>query len=81
MKHENEIVDSRVMMRIISGVLAAVGAWAFGSSTLRAFSEHPYDWGALVMPLASVFGLFMLGWYAATGRLPSFMDRKRRGSA
>ena len=77
MKHENEIVDARVMMRIICGIFAAVGIWAFGSATLQVFSERPYDWAALVTPFASVFGIFISAWYAASGRLPPFMSKKK----
>ena len=79
MKHENEIVDSRVMMRIICGIFAGVGIWALGSSLLQAFSERPYDWAAIVTALASVFGLFMLVWFAASGRLPPLMTNKKDG--
>ena len=79
MKHENEIVDSRVMMRIICGILALGGIWGLGSSLLRAFSEQPYDWAILFTALGQVFGIFMLLSYAASGRLPPFMAPKKSG--
>lgn len=77
MKHENEFVDARIMVRIMCGILAAGATWAFVSAVLDAFSQRPYDWEALFLPLASLFGLVVFGRYALTGRLPSFMTREK----
>ena len=79
MKHDNEIVDSRLVMRIICGLLVLGGIWAISRALVRLLTERPIDWVSAVLPIVSLYGLYVFGRYALTGNL-NFM-RKRRDEA
>jgi len=67
MKHENEIIDSRLVTRIICGVLAAAGIGAIIHRVIA--SGHPDGW-FFVQLLGAGYGLFLFTTYALTGKLP-----------
>jgi predicted anti-sigma-YlaC factor YlaD len=70
MKHENEIVDGRLIMRIICGLLAAVGVWLIGSAVVELVAGTRGDGSSLWMPFSASFGTWLLAYYALTGRFP-----------
>lgn len=76
MKHENEIIDSRLATRIICGVLAAAGIGAIIHRVIGVIaSGHPDGW-FFVQLLGAGYGLFLFTTYALTGKLP-FLPRQR----
>lgn len=76
MKHENEIVDSRVMLRIISGLLAAIGLAAVTRKVAGIITGAAIDWGDLLLAISSCYGILLFGGYALTGKL-LFMRQRR----
>ena len=69
MKHENEIIDSRLMLRIICGIVAASGIWLIGSAVFRLIAGTEGDGPSLWMPAAACFGTYLAGRCALTGSL------------
>lgn len=78
MKHDNEIVDSRIVLRVVSGLLALAGVAATGSSMLQLAKGQPMDGWSLALMASAIYGIYLFGRYAITGRL-AFL--KKRGNA
>lgn len=70
MKHENEVVDSGLVMRIICGLLTVAGVVVFASNILAVFSGESIDWTLALMSIGMLYGIFLFGSYALTGKLP-----------
>lgn len=70
MKHENEVVDSGLVMRIICGLLTVAGVVVFASNILAVISGESIDWTLALMSIGMLYGIFLFGSYALTGKLP-----------
>ena len=70
MKHENEIIDGRLIMRFVCGLLAAGGVWLIGSAVVELVAGTRHDGSSLWMPFSASFGTWLLAFYALTGRFP-----------
>lgn len=70
MKHENEVVDSGLVMRIICGLLTVAGVVVFASNILTVISGESIDWTLALMSIGMLYGIFLFGSYALTGKLP-----------
>ncbi len=77
MKHENEIVDSRVMLRVICGLLAAAGIAAMAMKVAGIVAGASINWGMLPLSIGGCYGILLFGGYAVTGKL-LFMPRQRQ---
>jgi|SRR5690606_6759258 len=69
MKHENEIVNSRIVLRVVSGLLALGGVVALGSMAVQVASGQAIDWWSMAMLASAIYGTYIFGRYAITGRL------------
>ncbi|WP_024869185.1 hypothetical protein [Pseudoxanthomonas suwonensis] len=79
MKHENEVADARIMTRIASGVLALGGIWAIAHGVLRFLSEGTVEATTVAMAIGALYGIYLFGRYALTGRLA--LRKKAHGQA
>lgn len=78
MKQEHEIADARIVTRLASGVLALAGVWAIAPTVLGLLSGGTVDVLQLAVAVGALYGLYLCGCYALTGRLP--LRAKDRGS-
>ncbi|NLB57204.1 MAG: hypothetical protein GX805_01815 [Gammaproteobacteria bacterium] len=69
MKHENEIIDGRLIMRFVCGLVAIGGIWLIGSAVFRLIAGTEAEGASLWMPVSACFGTYLAGRYALTGRL------------
>lgn len=69
MGHRDESTGSKKGLRALSGVLAAGGLLAVGSSVFRWFVNGSGDWGSLALLVGAAYGVYLFGHYAVTGRL------------
>ena len=73
MKHENEIVDGKLVMRVVCGVLAAAGLVVGPLGAIKHGLEH--DWFGMLYRLSLLFSTWWCGYFALTGRFPIKRDR------
>ena len=78
MKHGNGIADARIVTRLASGVLALAGGWAIARTVLRLLSAGTVDALQLAVAVGALYGLYLFGCYALTGRPP--LRAKDRGN-
>lgn len=71
MKTDQEIVDSRVVLRLLSGALAAGGATALGWRAYQFVASTAYlSWLEMLTSLGAIYGIYLLGYFALKGKLP-----------
>lgn len=76
MRTEQEIVDSRIVMRSLCGALALMGAAAMVYRLHPvAVGRTPFDYWLLVSMIGALHAVCLFGHVALRGRLPSFMAR------
>lgn len=69
MRTDEEIIDGRIALRIIAGLLTAAGLFAvFGR--IYELAETGLDWMHLLQLIGTAYGLFLFGHFALKGRLP-----------
>ena len=64
-----------VVSRVICGVLALAGAWAVGQLGWVALRDGNATLLALLPLAVAVYGLYLFGFIAITGRLPRRFDK------
>jgi hypothetical protein len=77
MRNENEIVDTRLMLRIICGLISAAGACASVFSFISILSGNQSKWMAALALVGSCYGIFLFGSYAITGKFPLKIGDKK----
>lgn len=68
MKDGNEIIAVRQMLRALSGVLAAMGLLVAGIGIVKHALSG--DWFEVPFRLGPLFGTWLFGYFAITGRPP-----------
>lgn len=76
MRTEQEIVDSRIVMRSLCGALAVMGVAAMAYRLHPvAIGRTPFDYWLPVSMAGALHAVYLFGHVALKGRLPSFMTR------
>ena len=73
MKHGNEIVDGRQVLRVLCGVMAAVGLVVGLAGAIKYSLAR--DWFEALFRLSLLFSTWLFGYFAFTGRLPIRTNR------
>ena len=70
MKTEQEIVDSRIALRLICGFLAVGGAVAITWRAFQAFATGEFGWLEVFSSAGALYGVYLFGYLALKGALP-----------
>jgi len=73
MKTDQEVIDSRMVIRPISGLLAASGVVVMA---MRVYQVTTLDWLEIVSYIGIVWGIYLLGHIAIRGKLPSKLGKR-----
>ena len=77
MKTQSEIVDSRVAIRVIAGLLAVGGIVALPVNLIEDFATGRNFRAIDILKIVGVgYGVFLFGYFALKGKLPMDLGRK-----
>ena len=77
MKTQSEILDSRMAVRVIAGLLAAAGTVALPVNLIEDFASERNFRAMDILKIVGVgYGVFLFGYFALKGKLPMDLGRK-----
>ena len=71
MKTQSEIIDSRVAIRIIAGLLAIGGLIALPVNLIESFvTDRNFDALDFLKAVGAMYGIFLFAYFSLKGKLP-----------